>query len=119
MTDEFNSWLRRHASIPQHNPAPTHVYIANPKFYTLTVGPWGHKMDWTESQDRRPAANHVGFFSRGHYTEEMLVHCEDGTLLGKLVTNYMPVLRGTGVAAAGIEEAREDLIKRMSGGFQV
>lgn len=73
----------------------------------------------SESQDRRPAANHVGFMARGHYTEEMLVHAEDGTLIGKLITDYLPTRQPmAGPLACGIEESREDLIRRMANGFQ-
>lgn len=72
-----------------------------------------------DAQDKRPAANHVGFFARGRYAEEMLVHAEDGTLLGKLLSNHVPTRAESGVVFASIEFTREDVVKRMATGYQL
>jgi hypothetical protein len=87
-------------------------------------------MDWNsmgeQSQDNRAAANHTSRIAAGYFTEEMLVHAEDGTLLGKLITNtsvsatraYFAV-PALSVTFGNMEIVREELVKRMSGGFQV
>jgi hypothetical protein len=107
--DDFNYWARTLARTPQRIEAP---------------------MDWNsmgeQSQDNRAAANHTSRIASGYFTEEMLVHAEDGTLLGKLITNtsvsatraYFAV-PALSVTFGNMEIVREELVKRMSGGFQV
>lgn len=74
---------------------------------------WDNGM--TESEDKRPAGNHVGYFAQGHYAEEMLVYAEDGTLLGKLNTDFLPSRDKNWVGLGlGLEVVREDLVRRLA-----
>jgi hypothetical protein len=107
--DDFNYWARTLAHTPQRVEAP---------------------MDWNsmgeEAQDKRPAANHSGRIADGYFTEEMLVHADDGSLIGKFVartsvsaTRAFFAVPALSVTFGSLDVSREDLVKRMSGGFQV